>query len=327
MMLRTFGLISTLVLGLVAGPLPTEAQQPTKVYRVGYLSANRYVSREAAFLQGLRELGYIEGQNIVIEWRHSKGKRGPLSGLAADLVRLEVDCMVTTGTGGTRAAQKATSTIPIVMANVGDPIGRGFIASLARPGGNITGPTTLSGEIAGKRLELLKEAFPKLSQLAVVLDPTHHGPYESHVREIEAAAPALGLSLEYLEVRGPDDFENAFRKSGDGRQKAFMVLTTRLMHRHRARIINLAAKTRLPVMYSDPRFVFAGGLMGYGPDRDDQYRRAATYVDKILRGAKPTDLPVEQPRKFELVINLKTAKQLGIAIPPEVLYQATKVIK
>ena len=306
---------------------PVEAQQTDKVYRVGYLSRVRHESREKAFRQGMRKLGYNEGKNLVIEWRFAKGKKKRLAKLAAELVRLKVDCFITTGTGGTRAAQKVTSTIPIVMANVGNPVERGFIDSLARPGGNITGFTTLSPKLVGKRLELLKDAFPKKSKLFVVLDPTHRA-NSATVREIEVAAPALGLQHHFFEVRGPDDFDNAFRAAGKEHLKAFVyVRTTPLMHRNRAKIINLAVKTRLPVMYTDLRYVVAGGLMAYAPDRDDLYRRSASYVDKILKGAKPADLPVEQPKKFDLVINLKTAKTLGITFPPEVLYRADKVIK
>ncbi len=327
MKLKTIGLISTLALGLLAGPLPVEAQKAEKVYRVGYLSRVRHESREKAFRQGMRQLGYIEGKNLFIEWRFAKGKRKRLAKLAAELVRLKVDCFITTGTGGTRAAQKATSTIPIVMGNVGDPVGRGFITSLARPGGNITGFTTRSPELVGKRLELLMEAFPKKSQLFVVLDPTHRGS-ASNIREIKVTAPALGLKHRFLEVQRPDDFENAFRAASKELLKAFMyVATTPLMHRNRARIINLAVKTRLPVMYTDLRYVVAGGLMAYAPDRDDLYRRSAIYVDKILKGAKPADLPVEQPKKFDLVINLKAAKQMGMTIPTKVLYRADKLIK
>jgi putative ABC transport system substrate-binding protein len=258
--------------------------------------------------------------------RFVKDKKDRLPDLATELVRLKVDCFITTGTGGARAAQRATSTIPIVMAHISDPVGRGFVASLARPGGNITGLATLGSELAGKRLELLKEAFPKVSQLAVVLDPTAAGS-ASRIRQIEVAARVLGLQHQFLLVRDPADFENAFRAAGRERLKAFMIVTTPLMHRNRARIIKLAVKSQLPAMYTAQRFVRAGGLMYYGPDRNDLYRRSATYVDKILKGAKPADLPVEQPKKFDLVINLKTAKQMGITIPPTVIYQATKVIK
>ncbi len=319
MKLRTIELISTLVLGLFAGPLPVEAQQGTKVYRIGILSASyvRTSPRLEAFRQALRELGYVEGQNLVIEYRDRKK--------AAELVKLKVDCIFSGGTGPTRAAKKATSTIPIVMGNVGDAVGRGLVASLAKPGGNITGLTTRSPELAGKRLELLKATFPEISRVAALWDPSKLG-NDVHFKETEVAARALGVQLQSLEVRRPYNFETAIRAAGEERAEALYVFGAG-MRRHRARIVELAANNRLPGMYSDHRFVSAGGLMSYAPNRVDLYRRAATYVDKILKGAKPADLPVERPSKWELLINLKTAKQLGITIPPSVLYQATKVIK
>ncbi len=321
MMLRTFGLISTIVLGLLAGPLPIEAQQGTKVYRIGYLSSQYY---QEAFRQGLRELGYIEGKNIVIEWRFAKGKKS-FHKFAAELVKLKVDCIFSGGTVGTRAAKKATRTIPIVMGNVGDPVGRGLIASLARPGGNITGLTSSNSDLAGKRLELLKEAFPKVTRVAVLWDSSRRG-NDSHYKGTEAAAGAMGVQLQSVEVRPPYDFENAFRAAVKGRAEA-LIVTGAGMRRHRARIVELAANKSLPGMYSNLQHVTAGGLMTYAANRVDLYRRAATYVDKILKGRKPADLPVERPIKFEFAINLKTAKALGLTIPPEVLYRATKVIK
>ncbi len=298
-----------------------EAQQPGKVYRIGYLSSQYY---QEAFRQGLRELGYIEGKNIVIEWRFAKGKKS-FHKLAAELVKLKVDIIFSGGTIGTRAAKKATRTIPIVMGNVGDPVGRGLIASLARPGGNITGLTSSNSDLAGKRLELLKEAFPKVTRVAVLWDSSRRG-NDSHYKGTEAAAGAMGVQLQSVEVRPPYDFENAFRAAVKGRAEGLIVMGAG-MRRHRARIVELAANNRLPGMYSNLQHVTAGGLMSYAPNRVDLYRRAATYVDKILKGAKPADLPIERPTKFDFVINLKTAKQLGITIPPTVLYQATKVIK
>jgi putative ABC transport system substrate-binding protein len=323
MKLRTIGLISILVLGLLVRPLPVEAQKAAKVYRIGYLAGIPYKARKKAFRQGLLELGYIEGQNIVIEWRYGNRDRFPQ--VATELVRLKVDLIVSRGTRATRAAKKATRTIPIVMVNVGDAVGSGIVASLARPGGNVTGLTTLNSELAGKRLELLKEAFPQVSRVAVLFDPNRPGS-TSRLRLMKVAAPALGVQLQSLEVRRPYDFENSFRAAVKERAEALIIVTFGFW-RHRARVLDLEVKTKLPVMYTDGRFVPAGGLMSYDADRLKQFRRAATYVDKILKGRKPGNIPVEQPTKFNLVINLKTVKQLGFTIPPEVLYQATKVIK
>ena len=322
MRLRTIGLISVLAFGLLAAPLPVEAQQAGKVHRIGYLSSRYY---QEAFRQGLRELGYIEGKNLVIEWRFVDGKRKRRGKLAAELVKLKVDCIFSGGTAGTRAAKKATRTIPIVMGNVGDPVGRGLVASLARPGGNITGLTSSNPDLAGKRLELLREAFPHISRVAVIWDPSRYRT-DALIKQTENAARALGVKLQPVEVERPYDFENAFRAAVKGRAEGLIVMGAG-MRRHRARIVELAANNRLPGMYSNLQHVTAGGLMSYAPNRVDLYRRAATYVDKILKGAKPADLPIERPTKFDFVINLKTAKQLGITIPPTVLYQATKVIK
>jgi len=332
MKLRTIGLISTLVLGLLAAPLPAEAQQGTKVYRIGYLSTrhgSRLESRPypKAFRQGLRELGYIEGQNIVIEWRFAKGERKRLPGLAAELVTLKVDSILTATSASTRAAKKATRTIPIVMGNGDDPVRHGFVVSLVRPGGNITGLTSLSSALAGKRLEFLKEAFPHISRVGVLWDPSRGGS-EVNFKQTENAARALGVKLESLEVQRPYDLEEAFRVAVNWRADGLIVMGRGIGgRRRRAQLAELAAKHRLPAMYSAKRFVSDGGLMSYAPNPSDLYRRAATYVDKILKGANPGDLPVERPTKFELVINLKAAKQLDVTISPEVLYQADKVIK
>ena len=306
-----------------------QAQQPTKVYRIGYLtnaSLSSVAARTEAFHQGLRELGYVEGKNIVIEWRSTEGKADRQPGLAAELVRLKVDVIVTGGPAATRAAKEATVAIPIVMAFDIDPVGSGFVATLARPGGNITGLSTLSPEISGKRLELLKEIVPKLSRVAVLGNSTVPGNAQA-LRETERAAGALKVQLQYLEVQGPKDVETAFREASKRRADAVLVLQSAVLTSHRKQLIELAVKSRLPAIYDRAEFVEDGGLMTYSVSSTDLFRRAATYVDKILKGAKPADLPVEQPTKFELVINLKAAKQIGLTIPPNVLARADKVIK
>ena len=308
---------------------PIAAQQPTKVPRIGFLgasSASVLAARIEAFRQGLRDLGYVEGKNIVIEWRSAEGKLDGLPALAAELVRLKVDVIVTTGPAPTRPAKEATSTIPIVMAFDNDPVGNGFVASLARPGGNITGLSTLAPEISGKQLELLKEIVPRLSRVAVLGSSTTPGNAQS-LKETELAAGAFGVKLQYLDVRDPKDIDTAFRATGKGRADAILVLTSPVFNPYRTEIADLAVKNRLPAIYSTPEFVEDGGLMTYGVSLTDLYRRAATYVDKILKGAKPVDLPVEQPTKFEFIINLKAAKQIGLTIPPNVLVRADKVIK
>ena len=306
-----------------------QAQQPTKVPRIGFLhgaSASAIAARIEAFRQGLRELGYVEGKNIVIEWRYAEGKLDRLPALAAELVRLKVDVIVTAGPAATRAAKEATSTIPIVMTQDADPVGSGFVASLARPGGNITGLSTLAPELSGKRLELLKEIIPKLSRVAVLGTSTIPGNAQA-LREVELAAEAFGVKLQYLDVLGPKDIETAFRAASKGRADAVLVLAGGVAQCSRTQIAELAVKSRLPAIYDRPEYVEAGGLMTYGANFTDLDRRAATYVDKILKGAKPADLPVEQPTKFELIINLKAAKQIGLTIPPNVLARADKVIK
>ena len=308
---------------------PIAAQQPTKVPRIGFLgasSASVLAARIEAFRQGLRDLGYVEGKNIVIEWRSAEGKLDRLPALAAELVRLKVDVIVTTGPAPTRPAKEATSTIPIVMAFDNDPVGNGFVASLARPGGNITGLSTLAPEISGKQLEVLKEIVPRLSRVAVLGSSTTPGNAQS-LKETELAAGAFGVKVQYLDVRDPKDIDTAFRATGKGRADAILVLTSPVFNPYRTEIADLAVKNRLPAIYSTPEFVEDGGLMTYGVSLTDLYRRAATYVDKILKGAKPVDLPVEQPTKFEFIINLKAAKQIGLTIPPNVLVRADKVIK
>ena len=308
-----------------------QAQQTKKLPRIGYLGAlspSASSARIEAFRQGLRELGYVEGKNIVIEWRHHEGKLDRLAALAAELVRLKVDVIVTAGPPATRAAKEATATIPIVMTNDGDPVGTGLVASLARPGGNITGLSALAPELSGKQLEILKEVVPTLSRVAVFTTSTIPG-HAQMLREVELAAKAFGLQLQYLDILGgPKDIETAFRAAGKGRADAVLMLVLGgFASAHRTEIIELAIKGRLPVIYPNSQYVDAGGLMTYGVSLTDLDRRAATYVDKILKGAKPADLPVEQPTKFEFVINLKTAKQIGLTIPPNVLARADRVIK
>jgi putative ABC transport system substrate-binding protein len=319
-------LLTTVLLSIA--PL-VEAQQPTKIPRIGYLSAaspSTNPARRETFRQGLRELGYVEGKNIVIEWRSAEGKLDRLPALAAELVRLKVDVIVTSASRETRAVKEATNTIPIVMTNEGDPVGTGFVASLSRPGGNITGLSTFAPELSGKRLELLKEIVPKLSRLAVVGSSTSPGNAHT-LREVELAAGAFGVKLQYLDVLSPKDIETAFRAAGKERADAVLLLSSSVLTSQRTQVIELAVKNQLPASYPRPEFVEAGGLMAYGVNGNDLARRAATYVDKILKGRKPSDLPVEQPIKFELIINLKAAKQIGLTIPPSVLARADKVIK
>jgi putative ABC transport system substrate-binding protein len=304
-----------------------EAQQPTKVPRIGFLatvSPSTISDRVEAFRQGLGELGYVEGKNIVIDWRYAEGK--PESEVAAELVRLKVDVIVTAGPAGTGPAKKATSTIPIVMTQDPDPVGNGFVASLARPGGNITGLSMLSPEISGKQLELLKEIVPRLSRVVVLGTSTRPGNAQS-LREMELAAGAFAVRLQYLDVLSSKDIETAFRAASKGRAEAVLVLQSRVFNSHRTQVVDLAVKSRLPAIYPQTEYTEAGGLMHYGAKTADLFRRAATYVDKILKGRKPADLPVEQPQKFEFIINLKAAKQIGLTIPPNVLAQADRVIR
>jgi putative ABC transport system substrate-binding protein len=308
---------------------PAEAQQPRKVPRIGFLFGTFSSVQESlveAFEQGLRDLGYIEGRNITIEYRYAEGKLDWLPALIAELVGLKVDVIVTGGPPATRTAKKATATIPIVMAQDDDPVGNGVIASLARPGGNITGLATLAPEISGKRLELLKEIVPKLSRVVVLGTSTNPGNSQA-LRETEVAAGAFGVRLQYLDVLSPNDIETVFREASKGRADAGLVLGGPVLNLHRTQVTDLAAKNRLPATYNVPEYVEAGGLMSYGVSFADLFRRAATYVDKILKGAKPAELPVEQPTKFEFVINLKTAKQIGLVIPPNVLARADRVIR
>jgi putative tryptophan/tyrosine transport system substrate-binding protein len=306
-----------------------DAQQSSKIFRIGYLIATSAAVSAAnieTLRQGLRDLGYEEGKNIVIEYRYAEGKQDRIPGLAAELVRLKVDIIVTLGATDTRAAKEATATIPIVMAQDPDPVGNGFVASLARPGGNITGLSSLAADLSGKRLELLKEILPKLPRAAVLGTSTNTGNAQQ-LREMELAAAAFGVQLQFLDILGPKDIETAFRAAGKGRVDAVLILRSPVLNSHRTQVVDLAAKNRLPATYPQSEFVEAGGLMSYGVSQNDLTRRAATYVDKILKGAKPADLPVEQPKKFEFIINLKAAKQIGLTIPPNVLARADKVIR
>ena len=321
--------LSVIAFVLVVAGAVAQAQQPTKVPRIGYLtpaSLSANAARVEAFRQGLHELGYVEGKNIVIEHRYAEEKQDRLPALAAELVRLKVDVIVTGGTRSTHAAKEATKTIPIVMAQDTDPIGNGFIASLARPGGNITGLSNLVTELSGKRLELLKEIVPKLFRVAVLGFSTDPGNPPA-LKESELAARALGVQLQSLDVLVPKDIETAFRAASKGRADAVLVLAGSVFNSHRTQIAALAVKGRLPAIYINPEYVEDGGLMSYGASITDLYRRAATYVDKILKGRTPADLPVEQPMKFEFIINLKAAKQIGLTIPQWVLMRADKVIK
>ncbi len=318
------------VVVLLAVGVIAEAEQSKKVPRIGYLisgspSSTREIGEVEAFRQGLRELGYVEGQNIAIEYRYAEGVDERLLNLATELVQLNVDLIFVSGTIGTQAAKNATQTIPIVMTSVTDPVGTGLVTSLAHPGGNVTGVSNLS-ELSGKQLELLKEAFPKVTRVAVLWDPANTANARL-LGEMKVAAGGLRITLQPLEVNGPDDFQPAFSAIKKERASALIVLRNVITYTYGTRIVDLTAKSKLPAMYPDRVLVDTGGLMSYGPNFLDMFHRAAIYVDKILKGRKPADLPVEQPTKFEFVINLKTAKQLGLTIPPNVLARADRVIK
>jgi putative tryptophan/tyrosine transport system substrate-binding protein len=322
------GLLVVLV-ALAACGARAEAQQPKKVPRIGILwiySPDIASSFAEAFRQGLRGLGYVEGQNIALEERWAEGRFDRLPSLAAELVRLNVDIIVTASTPAAQAGQQATRSIPIVMTNVSDPVESGLVSSLARPGGNVTGLSLMHPDLSGKRLELLKEIIPKVSRVAV-LSNSSNPIIPPLLRETEAAARALGVQLQVVEVRGPTEFDSAFSAMTRDRAGALVVLPDGIFQNERRRIAALAAKSRLPAIYAWREAVDAGGLMAYGASVPDIFRRAAVYVDKILKGTKPADLPVEQPTKFELVINLKAAKQIGLTVPPNVLARADKVIK
>ena len=305
-----------------------EAQDQKKIPRIGILaggSASSDSPRVQAFLRGLRELGWVEGRNLMIEYRYADGQLDRLNKLAAELVTNRVDVIVAQAPAAVRAAKSESNATPIVMAHGGDPVAQGFVASLARPGGNVTGISNFSAELSGKRLELLKEAFPKTSRVAVIWNPDAPGPVLGF-KELEIAAKVVNAPLESLPVRGPKDFERAFRAARD-RAGGLLVIQDVVTVTHLKQIVKLATAHRLPAIYMEREWAEAGGLMSYGVNQNDLHRRAATYVDRILKGAKPADLPVEQPTKFELIINLKTAKEIGLTIPPNVLARADKVIR
>ncbi len=306
-----------------------QAQQPAKIPRIGLLGATDLSTNSAriqAFRQGLRELGYVEGKSIIIEYRWAEGKSERLPNLAAELVRSKVDIIVTAGPAVSRPAKESTSTIPIVLAFDNDPVGSGFVASLARPGGNITGLSALLPELSGKRLEILKEVIPTLSRMVVLGTSTQPGTTQA-LREIELASEAFGVKQQFQDMVGPKDIETAFQAVSKARADAALVLSSAVIFSHRTQVAALAVKGRLPVIFPQNEFVEDGGLMSYAPNYADLFHRAATYVDKILKGAKPADLPIEQPIKFEFIVNLKAAKQIGLTIPPNVLVRADRVIR
>jgi len=326
---RTF--INIVAAGLAIARSAAEAQQASKVARIGFLATNLAVIPHLrdAFLQGLRDLGYVEGRNVVIEYRDAEGKLERFPALAAELVALKVDVIVAPTTPATVAAKQATKTIPIVFAVVSDPVTSGLVTSLARPGGNVTGLSVLEPELVGKRLELLKQVVPGVSRVAVLWHPGAVGERTEKdvLKEAEAAARAMGVPLQFVEARGPADFDRAFLDMTRASAGALTVLESTVFFVERRHLVDLAAKNRLPAVYGLREFVDAGGLMAYGPNQPDLFRRAAIYVDKILKGAKPGDLPVEQPTKFELIINLKAAKGLDITIPQSLLLRAVEVIQ
>jgi putative tryptophan/tyrosine transport system substrate-binding protein len=314
---------------LLATATFAQAQQPKKLPRIVLLSVQPpsfLAARFDAFRHGLRDLGYVEGKNIVVEYMHSDGSQDRLPAVMAEVIRRQTDVIVTGGSQATRAAKEGTSTIPIVMAQDNDPLGAGFVASLARPGGNVTGLANLTAELSGKQLELLKEILPKLSRLTVFSDETEPGNPRS-LKETESAAKGFGVQLLYVDVQAPKDIDPAFRTAANKRAEALLVLPSPVMNQRRKEIVDLAAKSRLPAIYPRAEYVEDGGLMMYGVNTNDLFRRAAIFVDKILKGAKPGDLPVEQPIKFDLLFNLNAAKKIGLAIPPNVLARADRVIR
>jgi putative ABC transport system substrate-binding protein len=323
--------LSAVPLAIWTAPLAAEAQQAAKIARIGYLSLNlagNPHTREA-FRQGLRDLGYVEGRSVVIEYRDAEGKLERLPALAAELVALKVDVIVAVSTPQALAAKQATRTLPIVFATAADPVTSGLVTSLARPGGNVTGLSFLAPELVGKRLEQLKQAVPGVNRVAVLRQPGGHGERteKDMLKEAEVAARTLGVRLQFVEAGGPEDFDRAFSDMTRARADALTVFSSTMLFVERRHLVELAAKHRLPAVYTSREYVDAGGLMAYGPDLADLFWRTATYVDKILKGAKPADLPVEQPTKFELVINLKTAKALGLTIPQSLLGRADEIIQ
>jgi len=324
--------IGTLAGGLLVAPLVAEAQPAGKIARIGYLATNLRGSPQAsheAFVEELRGLGYVEGRNVVIEYRDAEGKDERLAALAAELVALNVDVIVAAaGTLAALAAREATRILPIVFIAVGAPVTSGLVTGLARPGGNATGLSAVSPDLASKWLELLKQAVPGVSRVAFLRQPGALGDADKDVlKQAEVAARALGVRFQLVEARGTADFDGVFSELTNARAGGLVVLSTPMFSSERTRLVDLAARHRLPTMFSFRSYVDAGGLMSYGPNVADLFRRAATFVDKILKGAKPVDLPVEQPTKFELVINLKTAKALGLTIPPSLLQRADQVIE
>jgi len=304
-----------------------KAQPTGKIPRIGYLAARSSPEpRDEAFRQGLRDLGYIESKNIVIEYRYAQGKIEQLPGFVAEMIRLNVDVIVATGTPAAQRAKEATGTIPIVIATGDDPVEMGLVASLAHPSGNVTGVTTMATELRGKMLELLKEIVPRLARVAVLWSPVDPR-FVQNFKELEVAARWLGLRLQSLDVRSPDEMESAFRAATKARAQGLIMLRAPVINAHLKRIAELAVKSRIPAIHDDGVFVEAGGLASYGTDFPHLYRRAAVYVDKILKGTKPADLPVERGMKFEFLINLKSAKQIGLTVPPNVLVRADRVIR
>jgi len=329
MKIRAAGLVTTVAFGILLAPLATQAQQSGKVHRIGFLG-NSTAALEAnlvgPFREGLRDLGYVEGRNVLIEYRWAEGKYERFPALIAELIAMKIDVIVTAGTPATLAVKKATTSVPLVMVAVGDPVGTGIVASLNRPGGNITGLTSISPELEGKRLELLREVVPKLSHVAVLWNPV--SPFQVIAEtEVRAAAKVLRMKVLSLGVRTREEIEDALAAIARERPGALLVLADRLFLHNRARIMEFAAQHRLPGVHAYRELVEAGGLMSYGPSYAGMHRRAATYVDKILKGASPADLPVERPATFELVVNLKAAKALGLTMPQSVLLRATEVIQ
>ena len=329
MIAKAFIIVVAFTVSVLIAPSASQAQHARHVPRLGYLgtsSASLESELLKAFREGLREHGYVEGQNIAIEYRWAEGNYQRFPALVADLVKLNVDVIVTAGTPGAFAAKRATQTIPIVMAVTGDAVGTGLVSSLARPGGNLTGLTTMVPDLEGKRLEILREILPKLLTVAVLLN-TSNPLTAIQWEQTKTSAKALGIELQPIELQRPEDFKDAFARVARQRPDAITMVADRFQLAHRMQILDFVAKTRLPAMYPYRDFVVAGGLMSYGPSYEDMFRRSATYVDKILRGAKPSDLPIEQPTKFELLVNLKTAKMLGVPIPPSLLQRADHVFE
>jgi putative ABC transport system substrate-binding protein len=329
MIAKAFIIVVAFTISVLITPSASQAQHSGHVPRVGYLgtsSPSLEPELVKAFREGLRDHGYVEGQNIVIEYRWAEGNYQRFPDLVADLVKLKVDLILTAGTPGALAAKRATQTIPVVMAVTGDAVATGLVSSLARPGGNLTGLTTMVPDLEGKRLEILREVLPKLMTVVVLLN-TSNPLTAIQWEQTKTGAKALGIQLQPIEVQRPEDFKDAFARVARQRPDAIMMVADRFQLAHRMQIVDFVAKARLPAIYPYRDFVVAGGLMSYGPSYEDLFRRSATYVDKILRGAKPSDLPIEQPTKFEFLVNLKTAKMLGVPIPPSLLLRADHVFE